>query len=234
MAGMIYFNSIDIHTVAPVNIEDVHISPVRRDIVARERAIRPGSLFVRARDAARTVDFTLALLTQDKDLRQAQLMALTAWAHSDEPGQLRLPGNEGRHLLALCTGFPEPSTRQWWESRLRFTFTCYDPFWHSDVEKTESCGTAFTVLGNAEPLMWITRTLSEAASSQAYSDGVETMTFSTIPAGDLKIDLNTQTAAVGTDSIMQYYAFGSSFIKPKLGTQTITGSGTVHWRERFI
>ena len=59
------------------------------------------------------------------------------------------------------------------------------------------------------------------------------MTFSAIPAGDLCIDLNRQTAAVGQNSIMQNYTYSSAFIQPKTGTQTISGNGTVYWRERW-
>ena len=81
--------------------------------------------------------------------------------------------------------------------------------------------------------MRIERTLSAAASNQAYSDGIDTMTFSSIPAGNMVIDLNRQTAAVGGVSFMQNYTFGSHFITPKNGTQTITGTGTIKYRERW-
>ena len=81
--------------------------------------------------------------------------------------------------------------------------------------------------------MRIERTLSAAASSQSYSDGTDTMTFSSIPAGNMVIDLNRQTAAVNGSTIMQNYTFGSRFITPKNGTQTITGTGTIKYRERW-
>jgi hypothetical protein len=32
---------------------------------------------------------------------------------------------------------------------------------------------------------------------------------------------------------MQYYSYTSRFVQPKLGTQTITGTGTVKYRERW-
>ena len=101
-------------------------------------------------------------------------------------------------------------------------------------EKSVSCGTAFRVAGNAPPLMRIERTVSgSAASNQSYSDGTDTMTFSTIPVGDMVIDLNAQTAKVGSTSIMQYYQSAGSFIVPKPGSVTITGTGTVKYRERW-
>ena len=81
--------------------------------------------------------------------------------------------------------------------------------------------------------MRIIRTLAAASSNQSYTDGTDTMTFSTIPAGELEIDLNKQTAQVDGASIMQNYALTSTFIIPKLGVSTITGTGTVKWVERW-
>ena len=106
-------------------------------------------------------------------------------------------------------------------------------FWTSVEEKSVACGTAFTVLGDAPPLMRIERTLTGAASNQTYGNSSESMTFSSIPAGSLVIDLNRQTAAVGGTSIMGNYSLSSSFLIPRTGTQTITGTGTVKWRERW-
>jgi hypothetical protein len=39
--------------------------------------------------------------------------------------------------------------------------------------------------------------------------------------------------AVDGNSAMSAYQFGSAFIPPAAGTQTITGAGTVKWRERW-
>ena len=232
---MIYFNSVTIDSVAPVKVVDVNISPIKRAPLVRERAIRPGAHFVRVRDSERTVQITFALLTQAMDVRQSQIDALTAWARSDTPGELKLPGHEGRFLKALCTGFPEPSTRQWWESRLRFTFTCYDPYWYNATAKSVACGTSFTPLGNVPPRIVITRTLGSSASDQEYknTNASEIMHFSTIPAGNLSIDLDAQTAAVSGTSIMQYFTYGSKFITPVVGAQTIQGTGTVWFQERW-
>ena len=230
---MIYFNGIDMQSVAPVKIVDVVVSPIEKNVIARPRAIQAGSTFVRGRDGTRTVTITFAVLTQNRDERQIQFLALNEWARSDAPGTLRLPNHTGRHLSALCTSFPEPSLREWWEDRLRFVFTCFDPYWRSDYEKNVACGTALTALGDVPPLMRITRTLESDASSQTYTNGTQTMAFSTIPTGNMVINLNEQTAAVNGTSIMQYYSFASQWIQPKVGTQTITGTGTVYWRERW-
>jgi phage-related protein len=234
MAAVIIFNGAALEDVAPVMVEDIRVSPIQLSATARERPINWGSDFVRLVGGDRTVAITFALLTRDIGERQEQLKQITRWARTDRPGKLHLSWREGYYLECLCTGLPEPSTRQWWESKLRLTFTTFDnPFWTSDAEKTAACGTQFTVLGDAPPLMRITNTAAEAATAQAYSDGSSTMTFAQVPAGDLVIDLNRQTAAVDGASIMGGYAFGSHFIRPRTGAQTITGAGQVVWRERW-
>lgn len=231
---MIYFNGVALESVAPVRVEDIRVSPITMGVTARQRPIKWGQEFVRMYGVARTVVITFALLTNDTTTRQRQLKDITRWARSDQPERLALPHHDNVYLECICTGLPEPSTRQWWESRLSLSFTTMgNPYWTSIQEKSAACGAAFFVGGDAPPIMRIERTLSASAPDQAYSDGTDTMTFSTIPAGALTIDLNHQTAAVNGTSIMQYYAFGSDFILPKTGTQTITGTGTICWRERW-
>ena len=230
---MIYFNNVALESVAPVRIEDVHVSPIQLSAVSRQRPIRFGADFVRMTGGGRSVNISFALLTNDMATRQRQLQSITKWARSDHPGKLQLPYYDG-YLECSCTSLPTPSLRQWWESQLSITFQTFDnPYWNNISERTSQCGSEFSANGDAPPLMRIERSLSASASSQAYSDGENTMTFSTIPAGDLVIDLNNQTAAVDGESIMQYYTYDSTFIIPKTGVQTITGTGTVCWRERW-
>ena len=231
---MIYFNGTALESVAPVKIDDIRVSPIELTALASPRAIRFGADFVRMAGGARTVDIVFALLTDDQTLRQHQLMEITKWARSDAPGRLTTGYHGDTYIECICTALPSPSTRQWWENRLVITFTAFDnPYWTSIEQKSASCGTAFYVGGGALPLIEIRNTFASAASNQSYSDGTNTMTFSSIPAGNMVIDLNRQTAAVGTTSIMPYYSFSSAFIQPKTGTQTITGTGTVYWRERW-
>lgn len=230
---MILFNDVAMESIAPVMIEDIRVSPIPLNVTARQRPLNAGADFVRVVGGTRTVAITFGLLTQEPNARQAQLMALTQWARSEQPGRLELPYHSGVHLLALATNLPEPSTRQWWENKLRLVFTCYDPYWRSNMGRSCACGTAFTVLGDAPPLMQIRHTFDASASDVAYADGADTMTFSEIPAGDLVIDLNAQTAAVDGESIMGAYVYGSHFLRPQTGTQTVTGTGTVYWRERW-
>lgn len=231
---MIVFNGVSLSSVAPVMIEDIKVSPIKYSPVVRPRAIRFGSEFVRMGGGERTVVVTFAILEKNKVMRQEAFRNLSMWAKTDAEYKLELPQDPVRFLQCVCTGKPEPSTRAWWENKLRVTFTCYsNPYWTAKAENSVACGTSFFVHGDAPPLMQVRRTLSSAASNQSYGDGTHTMTFNTIPAGDMVIDLNAQTAAVGNTSIMQYYRPAGVFIVPKVGTNNITGTGTVYYRERW-
>jgi phage-related protein len=231
---MIVFNGIALESVAPVKIEDIRVSPIKYSPVVRPRAVRFGSEFVRMVGGERTITLSFALLERNATARQEFLRAMSVWAKTDAEYRLELPIDPAKYLVAVCTAKPEPSVRAWWENKLKLLFTCFDnPYWTSMEEKSVACGTAFTVQGDAPPLMRIERTLSSAASNQTYSNGSQSMTFSTISAGNMVIDLNRQTAQVGTASIMQYYQASGSFIVPRTGTQTISGTGTVKYRERW-
>ena len=231
---MIIFNGTALESVAPVMVEDIRVSPIQLNPVERPRALQFGSEFVRMGGGTRTVTITFAVLEQDKILRHEALMAISQWAKTDGEYMIELPTDPNRCLYGVCTAKPEPSTRQWYESKLRLVFTCIsNPFWTSKGEKSVACGTQFNALGDAPPIMRIERTLSGSASNQSYSNSIETMTFSTIPAGNMVIDLNRQTAKVGTTDIMQYYQPSGSFLIPRKGVQTITGTGTVKYKERW-
>jgi phage-related protein len=231
---MIVFDGISLDSVAGVKIKDVQVFPIEYDEVTRPRAVRAGSDFVRSRAGTRKVQITFGLLDDYMINRQAALLAISQWAKNDQEYTLALPGHPDHYLMALCTDKPEPSLRQWWESKLRLVFTCIDnPFWNAKYEKSVACGTQFNALGDAPPLMRIERTLGSSASNQSYALDGRTMTFTSIPAGSMVIDLDNQTAYVGSTNIMQYYNVNSKFLIPRIGVQTISGTGTVKYRERW-
>lgn len=235
---MIVFDGVSLDSIAPVKIDDIRVYPITLAPVTRQRAIQAGQDFVRMTKGTRNIIITFALLEQNAIERQNAIMAVSQWAKTDKEYKLELPNYPDLYLIAVCTGKPEPSMRQWWESKLRLTFTCIDdPYWISKYEKSASCGASFFCMGDAPPLMRIERTLSSAASNQAFSFGGKTMTFSTLPAGVVVIDLNRQTAQVtsgnATTSIMQYFTPTGAFIEPQPGTMNITGTGTIKYRERW-
>lgn len=231
---MIAFNGVPLDKIAPVMIEDIKVSPIKYSPVVRSRPIRFGSEFVRMGGGERTVVITFAILEKNMATRHEAFLNVSQWAKTDAEYMLELPQDPLKYLQCVCTGKPEPSTRAWWENKLRLTFTCYDnPFWTSKKEKAVACGRKFYSLGDAPPLMQIRRTFGSAATNISYGDGEHTMTFSQIPAGEMVIDLNRQTAVVGDTDIMQYYQPAGCFVVPCVGENIITGNGTVYYRERW-
>ena len=236
---MIIYDGVNLNSIAGVKVKDVQVSPIAYDEVTRPRAIRGGSDFVRSRAGTRTVVITFALIDENDINRQAALLAVSQWAKNDKEYRLDLPGHPDHYLMAICTGKPEPSLRQWWESKLRLVFTCYDnPYWNAKAEKSVACGTAAFIYGDAPPLMRIERVVTgSAVTDQSYALDGRTMTFSTIPVGITVIDINKQIAlsnnAGAITNLMNYYNVNSRFLIPRTGSVTITGTGTVVYRERW-
>lgn len=233
---MIKFGNVELTDVANVKIEDVVVSPIRLNPIARGRSIKFGEEFVRQKGGTRTITITFAMLESDTAERERQMLALRGWAFSETEKTIVLPQFEDKHLECICTAFPDHSYRKWWENKLRLMFECFNnPFWTSNDLIEVPCGGVFSIGGTAQPLMTIERTGFAALTEQAYATATESMVFSTIPAGSLVIDLNRQTAAIGNTSIMQYYKPSSTWIIPKIGAnQYINGEGTVKYRERWL
>lgn len=233
---MIIFNGVSIDSAAPVMVEDIRVSPISYSPVTRPRAVRFGADFVRMGGSERTVTVTLALLDRNNVTRHEAFLNLSAWARTDAEYRLELPQDPARYLQAVCISKPEPSTRAWWENKLRIVFACYDnPFWTDKAEKSVACGTQFIALGDAPPLARIESNITASTSAMTYGDGTNTMTFNFggAASGRLVVDLNRQTAAINGASCMQYYTPASTFVVPKTGAQTITGAGTLYYRERW-
>ena len=227
------FNGVDITTVAPVKIDDIRVSPIQYAPVVRPRAFQFGSEFVRMRGGERTVALTFALLDNVRTSRQAALFALSEWAKTDAEYMIEIP-DTSRVLSGVCTQKPDPSIRQWWENKLRFVFTCFNnPYWTDKEPTTVDCGTSIDVDGDAPPLMVITHTFAAAAQNVEYTDGTRTMSFSEIPAGDMVIDLNRQTAAVDGVSIMGAFDPSGQFLEPGTGAFMVTGTGALSYRQRW-
>lgn len=233
---MIIYNGVDLTETIPVNIEDISVSPIQLNPVVRVRPIKFGADFVRMGGGTRNVTITFALLQMDRAERENAMQALRDWASIGAEHTLELPEFENRHLECAATILPDYSYRKWWENKLRIQFTCYDnPFWTSNELIEVPCGTLFSIGGSAQPLMTIERRGSTPLTNQTFSNGVDSMTFSTIPAGSLVIDLNRQLAAIGGASIMRYYTPTSTWIVPKIGAnQRINGVGTIKYRERWV
>lgn len=233
---MIKFNNIELTDVAPVMIDDIVVSPISLSPVSRSRAIEWGSDFVRMGGGTRTVTVTFALLNDAYADREQALQDIRDWAKTDKEYTMELPHFENRHLECVCTAHPDTSYRKWWENRLRLVFTCFNnPYWTSNQLIEVPCGTVFAIGGSAQPQITIERSGLTALTNQTYAGMGGSMKFSQIPAGNMVIDLNRQTAAIGKTSIMRYYVPTSTWIVPKTGAyMSISGVGTVKYRERWV
>lgn len=233
---MIIFNGVDLTETFPVKIEDITVSPIQLNPVTRQRPLKFGADFIRQGGGTRTVTLSFALLEMDVTERERVMQEIRSWAFSETEKTLELPQFENRHLECICTQMPDHSYRKWWENKLRLQFTCFNnPFWTSNELIEVPCGETFSIGGSAQPLMTIERKGSSTLRNQVYSTRTEAMTFSTVPAGQLVIDLNRQTAAIGATSIMKYYLNSSTWIVPRIGAnQVIYGAGAVKYRERWV
>lgn len=235
--AIVKFNNVWLEDLVPhIRLDDIDVSPISYNAIASDRPVTFGREFVRNVGTTRTVTITFALQIDDREERENQLQTIREWARTDKEYTLVLPHFSNRHLECVCTEHPDASYRQWWQNRMRLVFTCFNnPFWTSDDVQQTPCGQSFTVGGSAPPLMTIERRLLSAVSNQYYISGNQVMQFSQIPAGNLVIDLNRQTAAVSGASIMQYFRPTGTFIEPVIGAnQLITGSGTIKVRERWV
>lgn len=231
---MIIFNGVDLQDIVPAKIDDIRVNPITTTPTVRQR-VGFGQDFVRMTGSNRTISVTFALLEQDRAERFRQLEAIKEWAQPFRECTLSLPMYTKKHFDCICTGYPEPSFRQWWESKLRLVFTTFDnPYLTSDDEIRAQCNVPFTIGGTAPPLMKITRRLTGRAANQTYAANGKSMFFTQIPAGNMTIDLNRQTADVSGSSIMQYFSTTSKFIEPVTGNLNITGNGTIVYRERWV
>lgn len=231
---MISFNGVDLQEIVPIKIEDIRVSPIDTTPAIRQR-IDMGQDFIRMTGSNRTAAITFALLTEDINERYSQIQQIVEWANPYNEGVLKLPMFENRYLSCRCTGYPEPSYRQWWESKLRLVFTTFEnPYWNSDDEIRAKCNVPFSVGGTAQPLMRIERNVTSQVANQTYTANGQSMFFEKIPAGRLVIDLNRQTAAVSETSIMQFFGKTGKFITPTIGNITIKGNGTIYYRERWV
>lgn len=234
---MIKFGGVELTDIAPVMVEDITVSPIQLVPVSRQRAMNFGADFVRMGGNTRQVTVSFALLNSSYIAREEYMQSIHNWAKIGESEQtLELPQWETRHLECAVTQLPDHSTRKWWENKLRLVFTCFDnPYWTSNELIEVGCGNYFSIGGSAPPLMTIERYGVTALTNATYSSRDGSITFRTVPAGSFKIDLNRQTASIGSTSVMQYYVPSSTWIVPKVGAyQYINGVGTVKYRERWV
>ena len=233
---MIIFNGVDLENVAPVKVDDITVSPIQLNPYTRQRPVQFGAEFVRMGGATRTITISFALLLRDINNREAVMQDIRDWAYTTAEKTMQLPMFGNKHLECILTQFPDHNYRKWWENKLKLTFTCYsNPYWTSNEQIEVAPGAVYSIGGSAPPLVTITRNGATSLTNVTFSTRTESMTFTTIPAGNLTINLNRQTAQIGNSSIMQYYKPSSTWLVPKVGAdQIFNGVGVLRYRERWV
>ena len=232
---MVTFNGTSITEAAPVQITDVVTVGAPVLLTMRER-IGTGAFFGRVKKSPSKVTVTFTLPVSDASQREVHMRALRAWCESTEPQPLYLPNCEGLYMLAVCSKLPDCSTRQWWQE-MSVEFTVPDPYLVDAAVKSATLGTVpFEIGGTAPPLAYIAYTVP-AASSDLTWELDDTYTFSlagSVATGALVIDFNTQTALVGTASVIGQMPLAQSIPELLPGVHTLTGNGTIYWQERWV
>lgn len=231
---MVIYHGVALEDVIPARILDVKVSSIKTKVTARDRAVMDGAVFVSRRGESRTVTVLFTVLERDMTLRAEHAQKLRAWATADKPAPLTVPQRAHQRLMAVCTALPDVSGRDWWE-QLSMTFTAYDPYFVDAAQKMVPCGLPFLVEGSGPPEIFLRAALEEAITAPDWSlDGAKTLGLTgSVGPGALEIDFGSQSITLNGDSIMDRYAFGSTFFDIGPGPHTVTGTGALYWRERW-
>lgn len=229
------FDGVDIETISPVKIIDITVGQPKQSVVTAPRPISPGQAFIRSTYTTRVITVQFALLITSPIEREAALQALRAWAHPGQPGTLTVDSRPGQSITAVCTGLPDPSMRQWWEDKLKITFTCYDPLFVDITEQTAASGAQAVVLGDAPPLAYLTIDVGSGYNTVTVTDGTRTLTLSgQMSAGTITIDLEHEKITHSVDgNISSLLTLTSRFPQLKIGINTITGA-ILHYKPRWL
>lgn len=237
--AIVSFGGIDIsHAVPHCRIIDIVVYAPEIATSAYD-ASSSGVRFVSNRHKARriaiTVELPLSPLTYARDVNFLQ-----AWAYSKEPKGLTLSCYPGKFLDACtCTSFGAFNPKTWWLP-IEIEFTAWNPYFLSLVPKTASVGDAFTITGNASPLLSIEQSIDSPLVSPKWiidnSEFVKIVDGKTISPCELMIDFDAKVVLQNGESIMRFVSLQSRFPELFPGTHSISGpsGGIVKWYERWM
>lgn len=235
---MVEFNGIEINEVAPVNVLDVVISAAPVNVAMLDVPLAVGSKFVRRKIGTRTVTVTFVLMEEDEEARRGYIADIVDWATSDREQVLKSTPDANGHLMAVCSQYPEQSSKQYWEV-LTLEFTASDPRYVENNEHTASATSKITVQKKQSPLFRIEQNISSAISSPTWRLGSEFVKLEgQVSPGNLVIDFERESVTLNGESIAEKVTIDSTFFKLVKGENQIAcengAGGAVHWRERWI
>ena len=235
---MVEFNGIEINQVAPVNVLDVVISAAPVNVATLDVPLLVGSKFVRRKIGTRTVTVTFVLMEEDEEARRRYLADIVEWATSDQEQVLKSTPDANGHLMAVCSQYPEQSSKQYWEV-LTLAFTASDPRYIENNEHTESASGEISVTKKQAPLFRIEQTISSAISDATWRLGSEFVKLSgQVSPGKLVIDFDRESVTLNGESVAEKVTIDSTFFKLSQGKNKIVcengAGGSAYWRERWI
>lgn len=235
---MVEFNGVDMSDVAPVLLLDIAVASPAVQATTQSRPLSDGTSFVRRTRGERTVAVSFVLMEQHAEKRRNALAALTAWLASPHPLPLRTTPEENGYLLAVCTRYPDQSSRQYWEA-LEIVFTAFDPAYRSLAENVQPVDSPVMVARSEPPLMRIEQRIDQPLTAPRWTLGSAHLELTgTVGVGQLIIDFDQQTILLNGQSALRQLTIDSVFFTLNQGANRIvcTGGagGTLYWRERWI
>lgn len=233
---LLAFNGVSIFDVAPIYVTKVVPSNPEIKAVMTEKTAADGSIFVRKTYGPRTVTIFFYFQTDSKTLKSEYIEKLYAWAHSTTLKELRIPERPGKYINAYCSSLPDFSAVEQ-KRGMSIQFTCPDPYFYEDGERVAPIGTSFAIESvygaGAARIEW---TNPSTATSPAWVlDGATTITISgSVAAGAVVVQTNPIYATLADVSVMDQITIASRPFDLTYGAHTITGSGALVYRERWV
>ena len=223
------------------NILDIRIGAPGIETTTIARGYRSGSDFVHRRHTTRTIEIEVEL-PLDRETYPENVHLLRAWADTDEPTEMILSAYRDRKIDVTCVNANEFSQKTWWMP-IVLVFEAWDPYFVSRAARTADVGSAFTINGDAPPIMTITHNLGAASALSAPRwtlDSAKHIALTgSYTAGEIKIDCTNGSVTHNSNNAAADLALSSRmlpFTEIKPGEHIITGpsGGVVTWYERWL
>ena len=234
---MLRFNGIDITDISDALETLVKVSTPEIILDSIPTAIADGEQFARLRYGKRSITLEFTIFETDMQLRTSILRDIKAWGVSRTPLHLEVPQEDNGYLIAICTQLPTDNADRPTDD-IEMVFTALDPYYYSRAEKLASVSSRALVLHDTEPNWRIEQAVTAELTSPSWSINGKTLTFTTIPAGALVLDGNTETATLDGGTILTALSGDSRFPQLAKGANQIEvangAGGTIYWRERWL
>lgn len=235
---MVEFNGVALEDVTPARVVDIAVASPEVQVTSQSQPLLDGARFIRRVRGVRTVAVSFVLMEEDPLRRRRQLEALIAWLSPAEPVPLRHTPEEKGHLMAVCTQYPDASSRQFWEV-LTMVFTAFDPAYISCSPAIQPVTAPAMVVHGEPPRMRIEQDIAAPLASPRWTLGAEHLHLQgPVGVGKLVIDFDRQTVELSGQSILNQLTMDSRFFTLRRGANRITveggAGGTLTWWERWI